>query len=94
MTAIKTRLDESGYTHKLSMNQPYIGKLIRETRLRLNLTQEQLANQLGVSWLTVNRWENYHSQPSPLAIKQIRKMLSSNEQLAQEVLDNGSLNEE
>ncbi|MUL39384.1 helix-turn-helix domain-containing protein [Gloeocapsopsis dulcis] len=76
------------------MKQPYIGRVIREFRLELNLTQEQLANYLGVSWLTVNRWENHHSQPSPLAIKQIDKMLSSNKELNQELLDKSLMNKD
>jgi transcriptional regulator with XRE-family HTH domain len=56
-------------------NQPEIGKLIRELRLEAGLTQEQFAAELGVVYPTVNRWENGHAQPSPLAIKQIERML-------------------
>ena len=71
-----------------------ISKVVKEIRRRLNLSQEELASKLGVSFATVNRWENYHSQPSPLAIKQIQKMLSSNNELMQEVLDDCSVNKE
>jgi type I restriction enzyme M protein len=31
--------------------------ILRATRAALNLTQEQLAERLGVSFATVNRWE-------------------------------------
>ncbi|MDR3217147.1 MAG: helix-turn-helix domain-containing protein [Clostridiaceae bacterium] len=31
---------------------------VQEARYRLNLTQEQLAKELGVAFSTVNRWEN------------------------------------
>lgn len=61
---------------KLSIiNQPEIGKLIRELRIEMELTQEQFAALLGVVYPTVNRWENGRSQPSPLALQQIQRML-------------------
>jgi len=59
----------------LAINQPEIGKLIRELRIELGLTQEQFAAELGVVYPTVNRWENGHAQPSPMAMKQIERML-------------------
>lgn len=55
--------------------QPEIGKLIRELRHLLGLTQEQFAAELGVVYPTVNRWENGHSTPSPMAIKLIELKL-------------------
>lgn len=61
---------------KLSViNQPEIGKLIRELRIEIGLTQEQFAAELGVVYPTVNRWENGRSQPSPLAMKLIEQKL-------------------
>jgi len=51
----------------LVMNQPQIGKFIRELRLKNGLTQEQFASEFGVTYSTVNRWENGRSKPSPLA---------------------------
>lgn len=44
---------------------------IRELRGRFVLTQSQLAERLGVSFATVNRWENGQTRPSPLAWSQI-----------------------
>jgi DNA-binding transcriptional regulator YiaG len=41
----------------------------------MELTQEQFAAELGVVYPTVNRWENGHAQPSPLALKKIEEML-------------------
>jgi len=38
---------------------------VRELRSRTGLTQEQLAARLGVSFATVNRWENGRSSMSP-----------------------------
>lgn len=38
--------------------------LILEIRNRLNVSQEDLARLIGISYATVNRWENGHSVPS------------------------------
>lgn len=40
---------------------------IRAIRARLDLTQEQLADRLGVSFATVNRWEGGSSKPQKAA---------------------------
>jgi transcriptional regulator with XRE-family HTH domain len=59
----------------LAIHQPEIGKFIRELRQLMGLTQEQFAACLGVSYPTVNRWENGHSIPSPMAMKLIEQKL-------------------
>jgi len=59
----------------LVMNQPQIGKFIRELRLLMGLTQEQFAAELGVTYSSINRWENGRSKPSPLAMQKIEKLL-------------------
>lgn len=59
----------------LLITQPEIGKLIRSLRLETGLTQEKFAAQLGVSFPTLNRWENNRAKPSPLAVAKIEKML-------------------
>lgn len=46
------------------MNQSSIRKL----RRTLGLTQQQLAEALGVSFVTLNRWENGQSQPSKMGL--------------------------
>jgi len=53
-------------------NKKDIAELIVLLRKRLGLTQEQLAARLGVNCLTVSRWENRRSRPSPIALKLIR----------------------
>jgi len=45
--------------------------LVKEIRRQLSLSQEDLARQLGVSYATVNRWENGLSKPSKLAKAQL-----------------------
>jgi transcriptional regulator with XRE-family HTH domain len=57
------------------MTQPEIGKLVRSLRLETGLTQEKFAAQLGVSFPTINRWENNRAKPSPLAVEKIDKMV-------------------
>lgn len=60
----------------LLMKQPQIGILIREIRLEMVLTQKEFAATLGVTFPTVNRWENGHSSPSPLALEKISNLLA------------------
>ncbi len=43
---------------------------VKQLRERLSLTQEALAESLGVSFATVNRWENGWTAPSRLALRQ------------------------
>jgi putative transcriptional regulator len=45
--------------------------LVKEIRSQLALSQEDLARELGVSYATVNRWENRQSRPSKLARAQL-----------------------
>lgn len=45
--------------------------MVKEVRRQLALSQEDLARELGVSYATVNRWENGQSKPSKLARAQL-----------------------
>ncbi len=45
--------------------------LVRGIRRQLGLSQERLAEALGVNFVTVNRWENGHVKPSRLALRQL-----------------------
>lgn len=79
-------------TKLLPMNQPEIGKLIRALRWETGLTQEQFAARLGVVYPTVNRWENGHVQPSPLAIQKIEDLLQEIGDRGQDLLERHSTN--
>lgn len=48
---------------------------IKEIRKQLNLSQEEFAKKLGVSFTSVNRWENDQTKPSKLARRQILNLL-------------------
>lgn len=45
--------------------------LIKTIRKKMNLSQEQLAALIGISPVTVNRWENKKAKPSLMAQKQL-----------------------
>lgn len=57
--------------------QTEIPRLIRELRERTGLTQEKFAAKLGVTFPTINRWENGRAKPSPLAMQKIEELLRS-----------------
>ena len=59
----------------LLTTKPEMGKLIRSLRLGTGLTQEKFASELGVTFPTVNHWENNRAKPSPLALEKIEKMV-------------------
>jgi transcriptional regulator with XRE-family HTH domain len=54
-----------------------IQKLIRELRKRTGLSQEKFAAKLGVTFPTINRWENGRAKPSPLAMQRIEDFLQN-----------------
>lgn len=62
----------------LSRAEPHpadMNALILPLRELCGLTQEQFAAKLGVTVVTVNRWENYRTKPMPLALRQLRTVL-------------------
>lgn len=50
---------------------PDYAVLVKEVRRQLAISQEDLARELGVSYATVNRWENGQARPSRLARAQL-----------------------
>lgn len=59
----------------LRAKQPEIGRLVRHLRHDMELTQEKFAARLGVTFPTLNRWENGRATPSPLAMEKIEGIL-------------------
>lgn len=51
---------------------------VKEVRRQLALSQEELAHALGVSFATVNRWENGKTVPSKLAQRQFEQFFKDN----------------
>ena len=46
---------------------------IKELREKTFLTQEELAEKLGVSFVSVNRWENKHYVPTMKIRRKLKK---------------------
>lgn len=77
-----------------------IGEVIRRYRKEKNMTQEEMANRLGVSAPAVNKWENAVSLPDITMLAPIARLLgitletllSFHEELAQEEI-NGFIHE-
>ena len=57
------------------MDQTAIGSYIMQKRRALNLTQEQLAEELGVSNKTVSKWENGKCMPDYSIIQKLCEAL-------------------
>ena len=47
-------------------------EIVKEIRSQLGISQQDLANELGISFATVNRWENNQTKPSKLAKNQLK----------------------
>ena len=58
------------------MNQTAIGSYIAKKRREKNLTQEQLAEKIGVSNKTISKWENGKCMPDYSIIEQLCRELS------------------
>jgi len=56
------------------MTEIEIPSLLRSLRSNLDLTQQQLADRLGVSFATVNRWEGGSSKPQKAALQALLAM--------------------
>ena len=55
-----------------------LAEKVKQLRASLGLTQEQFAAKVGVTFSTVNRWENGKGKPSPLAMRQIEELMERN----------------
>ncbi len=49
-------------------------ELILKLRVKLNISQQQLGEILGVSFSTVNRWEKGHHEPTLLAKERLKEL--------------------
>jgi DNA-binding transcriptional regulator YiaG len=54
---------------------------VKAVRTALNLSQEELAHALGVSFATVHRWENEKTSPSKLAQRQFKQFCEEQREL-------------
>jgi len=55
----------------MPIDEQNLSESVKEIRRQLSLSQEDLARALGISFATVNRWENGRVKPSKLARAQL-----------------------
>ena len=53
-----------------------VATVLKNLREEKNWSQEDLAHELGVSFSTINRWENGKTTPSKMAQAHINRLLS------------------
>lgn len=58
---------------------------IRNLREKLGLTQDKFAQLVGVSFATVNRWENGSFKPSSLAMHSLEKLSKSSNRFKEKI---------
>ena len=51
---------------------------IKALRIKLLITQEELASMLGVSFVSVNRYENGHFEPTMKIKRKLMKLFKEN----------------
>ena len=49
-------------------------KIIRDLRNKMLLSQTELADLLGVSFASINRWENGHNEPTIKIKRKIKEL--------------------
>ena len=54
---------------------------VKDVRRQLSLSQEDLAHAIGVSFATVNRWENGKTSPSKLARNQFNSFCATQREM-------------
>lgn len=52
-------------------------KIIKELRLKMLLTQTEFAHYLGVSFESVNRWENGKNEPTMKIKRKLAKLIKN-----------------
>lgn len=55
----------------MAIDAQNLPEMVKEIRRQMSMSQEDLARELGISFATVNRWENGVVKPSKLAKAQL-----------------------
>jgi putative transcriptional regulator len=63
---------------------------LKEIRKQLEISQEDLARKLDVSFSTVNRWENGKSEPSKMGKKRLDSFVAKMKRKGHLTLPNGN----
>jgi transcriptional regulator with XRE-family HTH domain len=59
------------------MAEQDVTALVKRLRERMGLTQEQFAREVGVTFSTVNLWENGRRRPQPYLLKRLLEIKAS-----------------
>lgn len=51
---------------------------IKKLRTKLTITQEEFAQYMGVTFVTVNRWENGKAEPTTKAKRRLQELFKNN----------------
>ncbi len=62
------------------MEERDVAGLVKRLRDRMGLTQEQFAREVGVTFSTVNLWENGRRRPQPYLLRRLLEIEASFEQ--------------
>lgn len=62
--ALKKYINSKNIREEKKINAESLGESLKENRLRCNMTQEFVAETLGVSRQAVSKWENGTSEPN------------------------------
>lgn len=68
---------------KINLNKA--AKFIADYRSSKAWSQNQIAEKLGVSRVTVTRWENGEAKPSTLALRQFEKMINEDSDIIENI---------
>ena len=60
------------------MDQEKVGSFIKQLRKDNNLTQNEFANKLGVTYQAVSKWENGKNVPDIATMKEISNLFGVN----------------
>ncbi|SPD75132.1 putative transcriptional regulator, XRE family [uncultured Desulfobacterium sp.] len=73
----------------MKLGNQNIPGLVKEVRKQLGLSQEDLAHALGISFATINRWENGKTLPSKLARTHLKMFCDQKEAQGLLIIDQG-----
>jgi DNA-binding XRE family transcriptional regulator len=54
------------------------GEQVKQVREKLSLSQMEMAKAIGVSYSTLNRWENKKFEPNYRAMKKFEEVIEKN----------------
>lgn len=69
------------------LKQPEFGHLIKEMRHRTGLSQEAFASKVGVSFASINRWENCRTMPVQVVVRRVEEVVKDMGNLGQDLLE-------